>query len=499
MITVPYFQKIYLMYSAPILFILIVELDAENAGSRNELHTAVTDRKDSGGVDVQEPLVQNQEMEDELAIILERVGAMKRRGTSGSKLDELLNQAKGKPELKRLGSFEQAPRSLSIDSTLLLRSDAKNMKDVEIDDEGAKDIWQAIEVQECKNVQGSSNFVNEENAKSESSRSSLLNPTDLIHEKLDAPETNASQEQSSAAVGSTVAEHDRALQNTVENAKLTSDPMAINSVEDAIDLSPNEGCWVVSSEATNSVGTEFKGYFITTAESSCGDEIPVTLADVPVGQGFVDSLKLFEDDVNSGIVLDNPTCTSPTSDGNQLDVVDDEPSSSFLDHLVQLQASAEEIDRCQVNTSDDAGLPLTRMRNIDVTEVSTGTSCQETEELQGSSQEMKEPREEDCEVSPQASSIKCETSSHKGETEASDIAQFLLNDSVVSNGEMDTLAEVPSSNDVDEPADASSGRAQAEDPVSTVETGDDVASLKPVTETSERLADSPLLQSPSAT
>lgn len=59
--------------------------------------------------------------------------------------------------------------------------------------------------------------------------------------------------------------------------------MVINLVEDVIDLFFNEGCWVVLLEVMNSVGMEFKGYFIIIVELSCGDEILVIFVDVLVG------------------------------------------------------------------------------------------------------------------------------------------------------------------------------------------------------------------------
>lgn len=130
---------------------------------------------------------QNQEMEAELAIILKRVGALKRRGTSGSKLDELLNEAKGKPKLKRLGSFDQAPKGMVVDDTFLCRPEANNVKDVEID-EGAKDIWQAIEFQEGMNAQRRNGLVDGVTLPREPSRMSVFDSSELIHEILTTPE-----------------------------------------------------------------------------------------------------------------------------------------------------------------------------------------------------------------------------------------------------------------------------------------------------------------------
>lgn len=159
------------------------EVDSRSA---KESPVFADDQKDSEATDSHElSAAQNQEMEAELAIILKRVGALKRRGSAGSKLDELLNEAKTNPKMKRFGSFDQAPKGMVIDDTFLCRSEVNNVKDVEIDD-GAKDIWQAIEFQEGMNVQRRNGLVDGVSEPRDPSRSSVF------HAILTSPEKKSS-------------------------------------------------------------------------------------------------------------------------------------------------------------------------------------------------------------------------------------------------------------------------------------------------------------------
>ncbi|KAG0603635.1 hypothetical protein M758_10G109000 [Ceratodon purpureus] len=241
--------------------------------SPKESSVPADERKDSEGDMHELSAAQNQEMEAELAIILKRVGALKRRGASGGKLDELLNEAKGKPKLKRLGSLDQAPKGMIVDDTFLPLSEANNMKDVEIDKEDAKDIWQAIEVQEGKSVQRRNGFVDEVASEREPVRigfigssspntlesntsqrppegltvadcdraplrMSVLDSTEFIQEK---PKPNTPEKSSSPRTPDwlTVVENDRDLESDTVNRNFASEPTMF--LEES--LNPDDGGW----------------------------------------------------------------------------------------------------------------------------------------------------------------------------------------------------------------------------------------------------------------
>ena len=145
-------------------------------------------------------------MEAELAIILKRVGALKRRGASGGKLDELLNEAKGKHNLKRLGSFEQPPEGTIVDDTFLCLSEAYISKDVEIDKKDDKDRWQAIGVQEGS-VQRRNGVVGEVAFKREPVRIGFVGSAELFREKSNTVDSSTNQRLPESLA---VVDHDKA-------------------------------------------------------------------------------------------------------------------------------------------------------------------------------------------------------------------------------------------------------------------------------------------------
>lgn len=180
-------------------------------------------------------------MEAELAIILKRVGALKRRGTSGSKLDELLNEAKGKPKLKRLGSFDEAPRGMLLDDTFLCPSEANNLKVVEIDKEGPKDIWQAIEVQEGISVQRRNGLVGKVPLKIEPVRIGFVSSAEFVREKPNPSESNMGQRSPERLA---VPDRDRALvhMSVLDSAEFIQEKPKPNTLEKS--TSPRTSEWL---------------------------------------------------------------------------------------------------------------------------------------------------------------------------------------------------------------------------------------------------------------
>lgn len=336
----------------------------------------VSEGKDLEGVDTHElSAAQNQEMEAELAIILKRVGALKRRGASGGKLDELLNEAKGKPKLKRFSSFDQPPRGLPVDDVFLVEA-----KDVGIDDK--EDLWQGLEAQEGKTVESQAEELavadqapvrlSVQPNPPEKSNSSPRTPhwltvvdsglasepvvaegepvspddddgecwEEFIQVKASSLENNVSErdsweelvEEKHVTRENSSSEHDsweefiQEKLNTLENnisertpEEWTDHDRAPESVVvnreltlEQLNFVPSEGGWVESVEHKN-----FKGYSITCAE--------------PVGHGLGD-LILFEDDIKSEIHVGS----------DQLQEAQSQLSSSYLGYTEA--SSTQEID-----------------------------------------------------------------------------------------------------------------------------------------------------------